>query len=249
MADRAARQGLEQLYLNNHDQPRMVSRFGNDTTHRKESAKMLATLLHTLQGTPYIYQGEEIGMANVKFETIDEYRDIETLNMYRERAAAENADLKQIMNSIYVKGRDNARTPMQWNASANAGFTTGTPWLAVNPNFKEINVEEAVNDPDSIFHYYRALIELRKRHDIIVYGDYRLLMAEDEQIYAYLRTLEDEQLLVVLNFFEQPAEFVLPQDIRFSRQELLIANYAVDPDENWRRIALRPYEARVYKLS
>jgi oligo-1,6-glucosidase len=244
-----AGKGWNSLYLNNHDQPRMVSRFGNDTTCRKEAAKMLATLLHTLQGTPYIYQGEEIGMTNVKFAAIDEYRDIETLNMYREKTAEASADLEAIMNSIYIKGRDNARTPMQWNESPHAGFTTGTPWLAVNPNYKDINVEEALADPDSIFHYYRKLISLRKQHDIIVYGEYAIILEDNEQIYAYTRTLADEKLLVILNFFERPAEFVLPGGIAYAKQELLISNYDVDAQADLHRVELRPYEARVYKLA
>lgn len=240
--------GWNSLYLNNHDQPRMLSRFGNETEYRKESAKMLGTLLHTLQGTPYIYQGEEIGMTNVKFATIEEYRDIEILNMYREKSAGENADLEAILNSVYIKGRDNARTPMQWNSSPHAGFTAGAPWLAVNPNYKDINVEEALADPDSIFHYYRKLIELRKRHDVIVYGEYELLLAEDERIYAYTRTLDEERLLVMMNFFEKPAEFVLPRGLAHSGKELLISNYEVDSDEELNRVQLRPYEARVYLL-
>lgn len=241
--------GWNSLYLNNHDQPRMVSRFGNDSSPELHnvSGKMLATLLHTLQGTPYIYQGEELGMTNVRFESIEDYKDIEILNMHKEYMAA-GRDEKTIMESIYSKGRDNARTPMQWNSGPQAGFTTGTPWLTVNPNYKEINAEQAVADPNSIFHYYRRLIELRKQHDIIVYGDYQILREEDVQIYAYLRSLGDEKLLVVLNFFEAPAEFVLPDSIHFSGQELLISNYEVPADSNIKHMNLRPYEARVYKL-
>ncbi|WP_433945362.1 glycoside hydrolase family 13 protein [Paenibacillus sp. SN-8-1] len=241
--------GWNSLYLSNHDQPRMLSRFGNDTSPELHnvSGKMLATLLHTLQGTPYIYQGEELGMTNVRFESIEDYKDIEILNMHKEYLAA-GTDEKTIMESIYSKGRDNARTPMQWNSGPQAGFTTGTPWLTVNPNYKEINAEQAVADPNSIFHYYRRLIELRKQHDIIVYGDYQILREEDEQVYAYLRSLGEEKLLVVLNFFEAPAEFVLPDQVTFSGQELLISNYEVPADSNLGHMHLRPYEARVYKL-
>ncbi|MDT3428632.1 glycosidase [Paenibacillus forsythiae] len=162
------------------------SRFGNDTVYHKESGKMLATLLHTLQGTPYIYQGEEIGMTNVKFASISDYKDIEIINMHEEYLAAGHAK-EAIMNSVYIKGRDNGCTPMQWSGEPQAGFTTGTPWLAVNPNYTEINVEQALADPDSIFHYYRRLIELRKQHGIIVYGDYTLIAEENEQVFAYLR--------------------------------------------------------------
>ncbi|SDG33615.1 oligo-1,6-glucosidase [Fontibacillus panacisegetis] len=239
------------IYLNNHDQPRLLSRFGNDGEHHSVSGKMLATLLHTLQGTPYIYQGEEIGMTNVRFESIDEYKDIETLNMYREYRD-NGHDHSAIMNSIYAKGRDNARTPMQWNDEANAGFTTGTPWLAVNPNYKEINVESALADEGSIFYYYKKLIELRKRHDVIVYGEYVLIDAENEQIYAYTRTLGKEQLLVILNFYEHPARFVLDREkVSFDSNtaELLISNYDVPANQDIDQLTLRPYEARVYKLT
>lgn len=240
------------IYLNNHDQPRLLSRFGNDGKYHNESAKMLATLLHTLQGTPYIYQGEEIGMTNVRFETIEEYKDIESLNMYKDYVSKGHKH-EDIMESIYAKGRDNARTPMQWNAGPQAGFTTGTPWIAVNPNYREINAEQALNDPNSVFHYYRALIELRKKHDIIVYGDYKLLHEKDEQVYAYMRALGDERLLVILNFYEEPAEFRLEEQIGWDSHELLISNYEVSAvsgeAEDFSQIALRPYEARVYKLT
>lgn len=239
--------GWNSLYLNNHDQPRMLSRFGDDTVYHKESAKMLATLLHTLQGTPYIYQGEELGMTNVKFASIDDYRDIETLNMYNEYLAA-GQDVATIMNAIYVKGRDNGRTPMQWDGAEHAGFTTGTPWIAVNPNYKDINAEQAVKDPDSIFHYYRQLIAIRHAHNVTGYASFRLLMEEDERIFAYVRTRGEEQLLVVLNFFKEPALFQLQDDMTFDRHELLIGNYEVSGDSDIRTIPLRPYEARVYKL-
>ncbi|MCZ8518302.1 MULTISPECIES: glycoside hydrolase family 13 protein [Paenibacillus] len=239
--------GWNSLYLNNHDQPRMLSRFGNDTTYHSESAKMLATLLHTLQGTPYIYQGEELGMTNVKFDSIKDYKDIETLNMYQEYRAA-GKDEASIMNSIYIKGRDNGRTPMQWNASAHGGFTTGTPWIAVNPNYTHINAEQAVNDPNSIFHYYRKLIGLRKEHNVTGYSNYRPLMEEDKHIFAYIRTRGNEQLLVVLNFFSEEAHFLLEDSVQYASKSLLISNYPVDENEDIREISLRPYEARVYKL-
>src|SRR5690606_10278546 len=174
--------GWNSLYLNNHDQPRMVSRFGDDGKCRKESAKMLATMLHTMQGTPYIYQGEEIGMTNVRFGSIDDYRDIETLNMYREKVLEQGEDPQKVLKAIHYMGRDNARTPMQWDDGPNAGFTTGTPWIKVNPNYRDINVKEAMADPDSIFHYYRKLIALRKRHDIVVYGDFVPLLEDHPQI-------------------------------------------------------------------
>jgi len=240
-------EGWNSLYLNNHDQPRMVSRFGNDKKYRVESAKMLATFLHTLQGTPYIYQGEEIGMTNVKFDSIEEYKDIETLNMYKEKVKENHEDEAKVMESIYVKGRDNARTPVQWNASNHAGFTTGTPWIAVNPNYKEVNVEKAMADSDSIFHYYKKLIKLRKEHDVIVYGTYDVLLDDHEQIYAYTRTLKKEKLLVILNFSDHRPEFKLPEDMICRDVEVLISNYEQPKEPDVSSIKLRPYEAVVYK--
>lgn len=240
-------EGWNSLYLNNHDQPRMVSRFGNDGKYRVESAKMLATFLHTLQGTPYIYQGEEIGMTNVKFDSIEKYKDIETLNMYNEKVKENKEDEAKVMESIYVKGRDNARTPVQWNASEHAGFTTGTPWIAVNPNYKEVNVEQAVADPDSIFHYYKQLIKLRKENDVIVYGTYDVLLDDHEQIYAYTRTLKKEKLLVILNFSDHRPVFRLPEDMICRDVEVLISNYEQPEEPDVSSIKLRPYEAVVYK--
>jgi len=240
--------GWNSNYMNNHDQARMVSRFGNDTRYRKESAKMLGTLLHTLQGTPYIYQGEEIGMTNIRMPSIDDYQDIETLNMYQEYTAA-GIDPDKVMESIYIKSRDNARTPMQWDDSEHAGFTTGQPWMTVNPNHEKINVAEALKDQESIFYYYQKLITLRGENDILVYGDYRLLLPDDEQIYAYVRTYEEKQLLVVLNFSEQPVHFQLEDSVEYERYQLLISNYTVDEQQDIREIDLQPYEARVYIVS
>ncbi|SHF94973.1 glycoside hydrolase family 13 protein [Ornithinibacillus halophilus] len=240
--------GWNSLYLNNHDQPRMVSRFGNDKEYRVETAKMLGTFLHMLQGTPYVFQGEEIGMTNIKFDSIDEYKDIEILNMYKEKVIEGNEDPDKVMESIYVKGRDNARTPVQWDATENAGFTTGEPWIKVNPNYKEVNAEQAVNDENSIYHYYRELIQLRKTHPIIVYGDYDLILDEHEQIYAYTRTYEGEKLLVLTNFSEEEVKFDLPSDVSFEADELLISNYPQNGGvEDYNSFTLKPYEARVYK--
>ncbi|MFZ5625931.1 MAG: glycoside hydrolase family 13 protein [Bacillota bacterium] len=240
--------GWNSIYLENHDQPRSVSRFADDGEYRVPSAKMLATFLLTLQGTPYIYQGQEIGMTNVKFDSIEDYRDIETLNMYREELA-KGSKPEEILPLIHAKGRDNARTPMQWDASANAGFTGGQPWIKVNPNYREINVEQALQDPDSVFHYYKRLIRLRKEMPVFVYGTYDLLLPEDEQIYAYTRTLGEEKLLVVLNFSAATPLFTMPAELeQFSQRQLLIANYPVS-DEESREFRLRPYEARVYRFS
>ncbi|MEH7460089.1 alpha-glucosidase [Bacillus sp. JJ1127] len=239
--------GWNSLYWNNHDQPRVVSRFGNDTTYRTESAKMLATVLHMMKGTPYIYQGEEIGMTNVHFDSIDEYRDIETLNMYREKVIEHGEDEEKVMQSIYIKGRDNARTPMQWDDRKHAGFTAGEPWIGLNPNYKEINVEQALQDSNSIFYYYKKLIELRKKHQIIVYGTYDLILEEHPSIFAYIRTWEDEKLLVIANFTDDECVFEMPDEITYSNLELLINNYNVQ-DEKIESIVLQPYETRAYKL-
>ncbi|MBD8067657.1 glycoside hydrolase family 13 protein [Bacillus sp. PS06] len=238
--------GWNSLYLNNHDQPRMVSRFGNDTTYRVESAKMLATFLHMLQGTPYVYQGEELGMTNIRFDSIDEYKDIEIHNMYKEKVIEGNEDHAKVMESIYVKGRDNARTPVQWDDSEHAGFTTGEPWIKVNPNYKEINAKQAVSDPNSVYNYYKQLIKLRKNHEIIVYGAYDLILEDHPQIYAYTRSYNGEKLLIVTNFSDQELTFKKPEEVEFTANELLIGNYDVDSAEDAASFTLRPYEARVY---
>jgi oligo-1,6-glucosidase len=238
------------LYWMNHDQPRSVSRFGNDGKYRAESAKMLATVLHMMQGTPYIYQGEEIGMTNVAFATIDDYRDVEILNLWNDRVVKGGQDENRIMHSIHVKARDNSRTPMQWNNLANAGFTSAgvNPWIRVNPNYKQINVEQALADTNSIFYYYKQLIQLRKNNPIMVYGKYDLLLPLHEQIYAYTRTFGDEKWLVVANFSDLQPAFRLPNEVADEFGELVIGNYTDDPLEKARQFTLRPYECRVYKL-
>ena len=240
--------GWNSLYLNNHDQPRMVSRFGNDSTYRVESAKMLATLLHTLEGTPYIYQGEEIGMTNAKFEYIGDYRDIETLDVYNRALKGGAASVKAIMSAIRAKGRDNARTPMQWSSERNAGFTCGEPWIKVNPNYFDINVKKAEEDTSSVLHYYRKLIRMRKENLTLVYGEYVPLLEEDEVIFSYIRRLEGDRLIVMLNFTGNASRFVLPEGIECQCPELLISNYRVSNGEDIRSFTLRPYEARVYRL-
>ena len=234
--------GWNSQYLSNHDLPRAVSRFGDDGEYRVESAKLLAIFLHLLQGTPYIYQGEEIGMTNVAFGSIDDYRDIETLRMYREFVDEKGMDPAVVMRMIHAKGRDNARTPVQWSAGEQAGFTTGTPWLGVNPNYREINVEAALEDPNSIFYTYRRLIELRKELPVMTYGTYDLLLPDHEAIYAFTRTLEDERLLVVLNFSGEERGLELPS-ISLETAELLIGNYP-EADSS----VLKAWEARVYRL-
>ncbi|WP_059173261.1 alpha-glucosidase [Bacillus sp. FJAT-27445] len=241
--------GWNSLYWSNHDQPRAISRWGNDSDeYRVISGKMLATCLHMMQGSPYIYQGEEIGMTNVKFNSIEEYRDIETLNAYRDLTPTFLSH-EEIFKGIHERGRDNARTPIQWDGTPNAGFTEGTPWINVNPNYEVINVEAALKDKDSIFYYYQKMIQLRKQNEIIVYGTYDIILEEDEQIYAFTRTLENEQLLVVCNFSKETPDFVLPKGSSYSVKELLISNYEVDTNEPIEQFQLKPYEARVYRLT
>ena len=215
--------GWNSLFMNNHDQPRMVSRFGNDSKYRIESAKMLATLIHTFKGTPYIYQGEEIGMTNICFDDIKKYRDIETINYYNEKI--KNEDEKSLIERIKITSRDNARTPMQWDNNLNGGFSKATPWIDVNPNYKQINVKESLEDSNSIFNYYKELIKLRHNNDTIVYGDVKLIYPENESIFAYTRNLEDEQLMVVLNFYENEIDFKIPDNIDINKLEIILSNY------------------------
>ena len=233
-------EGWNSIYWSNHDQPRIVSRWGNDKEYRIESAKMFATILHFMKGVPYIYQGEELGMTNAYFTSIDEYKDIETLNLYKERIELGYSH-QSIMKSLSVKGRDNARTPMQWNAEKNAGFTTGEPWIAINENYKYINAENVVNDEHSIFHYYKKLISFRKNNDIVVYGDYELILKDNSNIFSYIRKYEDKKILVVCNFYENETIFKLPENIKVNKFEVIISNY--NNISNIENIILRPYEA------
>ena len=237
-------QGWNSLFWNNHDLPRIVSRWGNDKEYRVLSSKMLATLLHGMKGTPYIYQGEELGMTNVRFEDINDYNDIESLNMYKDRLS-KGYTHDEIMESIYAKGRDNARTPMQWDNSENAGFTTGTPWLAVNKNYDEINAKQCLEDENSIFHHYRKLINIRKNNDTIIYGDYTLLCPEDENIFAYTRELNGDKILVVCNFYDKEVTFNFNGD--FNHADILLSNYNDSSTLN-ERLKLRPYEAIMERI-
>ena len=245
--------GWNSLFWDNHDLPRIVSRWGNDREYRVESAKMLATVLHGMEGTPYVYQGEELGMTNVRFDSIEQYQDIEIRNMYRERLEKGYAE-KDIMESIYAKGRDNARTPMQWDDTENAGFTTGTPWLGVNPNYTEINARSQLHDENSVFHYYKKLIQLRKENSIFVEGDFTLLLPEDENIFAYVREYEGRKLLVAANFTDKEVECPLLKEWGVPVSEdgadksrdnvvLLIHNYSDLPSQQ----KLRPYEAMMWE--
>lgn len=233
--------GWNSLFWDNHDLPRAVSKYGDPGRYRVESAKMLATALHFLKGTPYVYQGEEIGMTNVRFDSIDDYRDIESLNLYRERTAA-GVPQQAMMAGIHENGRDNARTPMQWDSTANAGFTAGTPWLKLNPNYPEINVAAALDAPDSIFFHYQKLIRLRKECEVMVYGDYQTLLEEHPQVFAYQRSLGRQRLLVINNFSSLALELDLPPALQRIAGLCLISNYA--ERHGWtERLSLQPYES------
>ncbi len=240
--------GWNATFWCNHDQPRIVSRFGNDTIYHKQSAKMLATTLHMMRGTPYIYQGEEIGMTNPNFEDICDYRDVETLNIYNTKKE-QGIDEKLILDIIKSKSRDNSRTPVQWDPSHNAGFTTGNPWINLSTNYKEINAEKSLEDRDSIFWHYEKLIKLRKEIDIIAYGDFQLILKESKQIFAYIREYREEKLLVISNFYDKKATFKLPKlvDVNKYSSKILISNYVDSPDD-FKNITLRPYESIVYHL-
>ncbi len=230
------------LYWENHDQPRSVSRFGNDSDEYREiSAKMLATCIHMMQGTPYVYQGEELGMTNCPFNTLDNFRDLESINAFHELTEQGKMTEEDMMAAIGYKGRDNARTPMQWDDSAYAGFSTAKPWIMVNPNYTKINAKDQVNREDSVFKYYQKLIKLRHESELIVYGTYDLILDDDKDIYAYIRTLGDEKLIVYCNFSENTREVELPEE--FTNGKVLISNY-IDAKVN-HKITLRPYEAIV----
>ena len=230
------------LYWENHDQPRSVSRFGNDSDEYREiSAKMLATCIHMMQGTPYVYQGEELGMTNCPFNTLDNFRDLESINAFHELTEQGKMTEEDMMAAIGYKGRDNARTPMQWDDSAYAGFSTTNPWIMVNPNYTKINAKDQVNREDSVFKYYQKLIKLRHESELIVYGTYDLILDDDKDIYAYIRTLGDEKLIVYCNFSENTREVELPEE--FVNKKVLISNYS-DAKAN-QKITLRPYEAIV----
>lgn len=230
------------LYWENHDQPRSVSRFGNDSDEYREiSAKMLATCIHMMQGTPYVYQGEELGMTNCPFNTLDNFRDLESINAFHELTEQGKMTEEDMMAAIGYKGRDNARTPMQWDDSAYAGFSTTNPWIMVNPNYTKINAKDQVNREDSVFKYYQKLIKLRHESELIVYGTYDLILDDDKDIYAYIRTLGDEKLIVYCNFSENTRKVEIPEE--FVNKKVLISNYS-DAKAN-PKITLRPYEAIV----
>ncbi|EOO14105.1 MULTISPECIES: alpha,alpha-phosphotrehalase [Bacillus cereus group] len=241
--------GWNALFWCNHDQPRIVSRFGDDEKYRNESAKMLATAMHMLQGTPYIYQGEEIGMTNPKFEYIEQYRDVESLNIY-DIKLEEGISKEEIIGILKQKSRDNSRTPMQWNGEVNSGFTTSTPWISVAENFKEINVEKALEDRESVFYHYKKLIKLRKKYDVLTEGKYAILDVNHPNIWAYTRTVNNEVLLVINNFYGEEITYSALVNVQLDgmKQEVLLSNYK-DSSKDITNLNLRPYESIVYRYT
>ena len=239
------------LYFCNHDQPRIVSRLGDDSPENREiSAKCIATCLHMMQGTPYVYQGEELGMTNVPFGPIENYRDLESINAYRDLSARGVMPQEELMAAIAYKSRDNARTPFQWDDSANAGFTTGTPWIMVNPNYTQINAKEQLDRADSVFRYYQKLIGLRRNSpdkDLIVYGRYDLILPDHPQLFAYTRTLEGKKLLTVCNLSGEEAKLELPEKLKGRKSRLLIANWPEAPAAP-ADMTLAPWQAAVWVL-
>jgi oligo-1,6-glucosidase len=235
--------GWNSLYWNNHDQPRVVSRFGDDGAYRVPSAKMLGTVLHLHRGTPYVYQGEELGMTNHPFRTIHDFRDIEALGQYAQAVDQEGRSPEDVLTVLRARGRDNARTPMQWDDSPNAGFTTGTPWLAVNPNYHEVNAAAAIADPDSVYHHYRKLAELRHTEPAVADGDFTMLLPHDEQLYAFTRRLGDTELLVIGNFSGETVKAELEDAAVWDEAELLLTNTATPPQD----LTLGPWQAVVYR--
>ncbi|MBC6488602.1 alpha,alpha-phosphotrehalase [Aeromonas hydrophila] len=238
--------GWSALFWCNHDQPRIVSRFGDEGEQRVVAAKMLASTLHGLQGTPYIYQGEEIGMTNPGYQRIDDYQDVESRNIFAIKQA-EGMSEAEILAILGAKSRDNSRTPMQWSAAPNAGFTSGTPWLKPAANYSEINAEAALADQHSVFWHYRDLIRLRKSHPIFTQGDYQELLTGHPQIWAYARRANGQTLLVVSNFYGEPVEFALPAELQSGQGRLLLGNYPDSPAQP-QSAMLRPYESLIWLM-
>lgn len=241
--------GWNSLYLSNHDQARAVTRFGNESEkYRTISAKMLGTVLHMMQGTPYVYEGEELGMTNAFFDRIEDYRDIEALDIFKDFTQRKGFSKKDTLELLRLKSRDNARTPMQWDDSKNAGFTEGTPWINVIENYKEINAKACMEDPDSVFYYYQKLIKLRHEMPVITEGQYKLLDPDNEKIYTYLRKGEDETLVVVANFTDETISYEVDESVQARESSLVISNYKDAPEKFTNHLTLKPYEVYVYHI-
>ncbi|PFA64455.1 glucohydrolase [Bacillus sp. AFS015802] len=238
--------GWNALFIENHDKARVVSTWGNDKEYWRESATAMAAMYFLMQGTPFIYQGQEIGMTNVQFPSIEDYDDVAVKNLYRLKRE-EGVPHQDIMEIIWASSRDNSRTPMQWTNGKNSGFTSGTPWMKVNPNYKTINVEEQEKDEDSILNFYKKMIQLKKKENVFTYGNYDLLLEKDKQIYAYTRTGEDKSMIVITNLSTKEAVCDLGE-LKVSSSNLLLNNYEAENHEELSKLTLKPYEARVYRL-
>ncbi|MGG3562185.1 alpha-glucosidase [Neobacillus rhizosphaerae] len=236
--------GWNALFIENHDKPRVVSTWGNDKEYWRESATAFGTMYFLMQGTPFIYQGQEIGMTNVQFDSIEDYDDVSAKNMYRIKRA-EGVSHEEIMDIIWASGRDNSRTPMQWSSEENGGFSTGNPWLKVNPNFKDINVASQQKDEKSVLNFYKKMVSLKKANEVFTYGTYDLLLKDDPQIFAYTRKLNEEKIIVITNLSTKPAEM---DGVSLDYSHLLLHNYEVSPHETLTKLTLQPYEARVYRM-
>lgn len=237
--------GWNALFIENHDKARVVSTWGNDEEYWRESATSLGTMYFFMQGTPYIYQGQEIGMTNVAFPSIEDYDDVAAKNLYKKKKA-QGLKHDEIMEILWTTSRDNSRTPMQWSSETNAGFTSGTPWMKINPNFSEINVEDQRTNPDSILNHYKQMIELKKKYDLFTYGIYDLLLKDDPQIYAYTRTLDNQVALIITNLTDKEADFESMYEL--SSKDLILENYETEDHEDITSFTLKPFEARVYLL-
>lgn len=242
-----ANSGWNSIFLGNHDFPRIVSRFANDQDYWEESSKLLSLMLLSMRGTPYIYQGDEFGMTNVAFDHIDDYRDVETLNIWKE-VASNNGDLEELMQAIHWQGRDNARTPVQWDNSHNAGFTEGEPWIKVNPNYELINAKSQEMNPRSVLHFYRKMITIRKTYPVLVYGDFRCVNEEDPSIFAYYRQDDEYHMLIVLNFSSADEPFQLEKEIVQSELIRIVSNYRQSNEVENGTIVLQPWEGIMYKI-
>jgi alpha-glucosidase len=237
--------GWNALFIENHDKARVVSTWGNDGEYWRESATAFAAMYFLMQGTPFIYQGQEIGMTNVQFDSIDDYDDVSAKNMYRLKRA-EGVSHQEIMDILRASGRDNSRTPMQWSSGVGAGFSTGVPWLKVNPNYKEINVEVQQKDDNSVLNFYKKMIKLKKANEIFTYGRYDLLLEDNPQIYAYTRTLADKKVIIMANLSTQPALIKVDQGLSVKSSKLLLNNYKVSNHDLVQELTLQPFETRVY---
>ena len=238
--------GWNALFIENHDIPRATSTWGDDKNYWKESSMALGLMYFMQQGTPFIYQGQEIGMTNVKYENIDDYNDIKSVGIYNDMIA-KGIDKDKALRHLWAISRDNARTPMQWDASSNSGFSKSNPWIKINPNYRDINVENQLNDKDSILNFYKKMIKIRKENEALIYGEYKLILEDDENIYSYIREFENEKFIIITNLTDKKVEFSYDEEV-LKYENLLISNYNIKSHEDINKILLNPYEARLYKL-